>query len=161
MVTGIRNKKDVINGVDLPDNQLLEFMDNAQVCKRLEQMQPHLHQGELYPATMFSKADKAALNHFGYVAIYIKNKGFYCLPDEAFDQLKAVALGEIKVVKKGAKRRAIKATNMTTGEQRVFRSANEAGRELQCDVAGICRCLKGELNYKSVKGWEFSYADNQ
>lgn len=160
MVAGIRTKEDVVNGVDLPDNQLLAFMDNAQVCKRIEQMQPQLNKGELYPVEMFSKAEKAALNHFGYVAIYIKNKGYYCLPDEAFDQLKAVALGEIKVTRKGAKRRAMRAINIETGEQRVFRSANEAGRELECDVAGICRCLKGESNYRSVKGWEFSYADN-
>lgn len=52
--------------------------------------------------------------------------------------------------------RKVSATNIKTGEVRLYESISECARELDLDYANIHRQIKGQL--KQNKGWVISYA---
>lgn len=53
----------------------------------------------------------------------------------------------------------ILATNVKTGEKRIFRGLTKASSELNVSMAGISSVLHGK--YLTAKGWYFEYVDNE
>lgn len=163
MVANVKDKNAVLDQSNLTDNQMLDCLESAQIVRQLESIQPEIDAGQLYPCEMFSAQDKQLLNHLGYLSIRAKLgkklKSYYCLPDNIWDKLIELSMGTIEVKRKAGERRPILAINLETGEVLQFKSANQAGIELNCDKGAICKVLKGEGYYKQVKGWRFEYAN--
>ena len=61
----------------------------------------------------------------------------------------------------GFRGKPVIATNVKTGEKRVFHSMNCAARELNCNVQNIWQCCHKYRGYKCThRGWKFSFASS-
>lgn len=143
-------------------SNLMSYLSQTQLVKQVERYSNNPdNNGELYQSNLFSNDERKKLSTLGYKSFSLKSNGklisYYLLPDTILTDIQNTI---IEAPKRTIK--PIRAINESTDESRIFRSISKAAIALNCDKAGIARCLKGEGYYKSVKGYRFEYyADNK